>query len=251
MSSIGVSALAFGLVFGGALLGLSVGTKLPAHHQSSGTKDVVRMGMGMVGTIAALVLGLLISSAKTFYDAQRAELIQLSTNVVLVDRLLQHYGPEASGARESLRSAVERVLVKTWPEEHWEKAELLPTAARNEEVYEQIDALAPKDERQRRLQSRAVSLLLGMGQTRWLMFEQTSAAVSTPLLVVIIFWLTSIFVSWGIYSPANATTVVSFFAAALSVSGAILLIMELYSPYSGLLRVSSAPLRLAYATLGQ
>ena len=251
MSSIGVSALAFGLVFGGALLGLFISTRLPEHHQSSGSKDVVRMGMGMVGTIAALVLGLLVSSAKTFCDGQRDELMQMSANVVLVDRLLQHYGPEANGARESLRLAVGRILTRIWPEERTGKATLLPMTARNEDVYDQIDALAPKDDRQRALQSRALSLMLSMGQMRWLIFEQTSEAVSTPLLIVIIFWLTSIFVSWGLYSPVNATTVASFFAAALSVSGAILMIMELYSPYSGLLRVSSAPLRLAYATLGQ
>lgn len=163
MSSIGVSAISFGLVFGGALLGLFIGNRLPEHHQSSGTKDVVRMGMGMVGTIAALVLGLLVSSAKTFCDGQRDELMQMSSNVVVVDRLLQHYGPEANGARESLRLAVGRILARIWPEERMGKAALLPMAARNEDVYDQIDALAPKDDQQRALQSRAMSLMLSMG----------------------------------------------------------------------------------------
>jgi len=251
LSSIEISGISFVCVFAGALLGVFIRDRLPKHHLSGETKDVVRIGMGMVATIAALVLGLLISSAKTYYDAQREELIEMSANVLLLDRLLLHYGPEANGARQALRGSVGKILTKVWPEEEGEHSALLPTASRIEDLDDQIQGLTPKDEQQRVIQSQALSILLGMGKMRWLIFEQTSARVSMPLLVVMLFWLTSIFISWGMYSPSNATAVTTYFVAALSVSGAILLILELYTPYRGLLHLSSAPLRLAYQTLGQ
>jgi hypothetical protein len=118
-------------------------------------------------------------------------------------------------------------------------------------LYDAIQGLAPKGDRQREIQSQALSLAFSMGQARWLVFEQASATPSRMLIVVMALWLTSIFVSWGLYPPFHATTVAVFAVAALSVAGAILLIQELYSPYGGLLRLSSEPLRLAYATIGQ
>jgi len=94
-------------------------------------------------------------------------------------------------------------------------------------------------------------MLIGLGQTRWLMYEQGAASVSKPLLVVLTFWLTMIFFSFGLYAPRNATVIASLFVSGLSVSGAILLILEMYTPYSGLIEISSAPLRFALAHLGQ
>jgi membrane-bound ClpP family serine protease len=96
-----------------------------------------------------------------------------------------------------------------------------------------------------------VSLLLGLGQTRWLQYAQESTSVSMPLLVVLVFWLTTIFISFGLYAPANGTVFTSLLVSALSVSAAIFLILELYTPYSGVIQVSSAPLRDALTQLGK
>jgi hypothetical protein len=93
------------------------------------------------------------------------------------------------------------------------------------------------------LQSQALSIAVDIGKTRWLMYEQAITAVSLPLLVVLVLWLTVIFISFGLFAPFNATVVSSLLVAALSVSGAIFLILEMYSPYSGLIKISSAPLR--------
>ena len=121
----------------------------------------------------------------------------------------------------------------------------------NESLYEKIHALSPKDEAQRSLKSEALSITLSLGQTRWLMYEQQATSASKPLVIVMVFWLTIIFVSWGLFAPTNGTVIVTFFAAGLAVSGAIFLILEMYAPYSGLIRVSSAPLRAAVVQLGQ
>jgi hypothetical protein len=91
---------------------------------------------------------------------------------------------------------------------------------------------------------------MSIGETRWLMYEQAAATVSVPLLVVLVFWLAALFFSFGLFAPVNATVIVSFFVSALSVSAAIFLIVEMYSPYSGLIQISSAPLRAALAHLG-
>ena len=115
MSSITISFIVFACVFGGALLGILLRAVLPQNHLSAESKDIVKLGMGLVGTMAALVLGLLVASAKGSYDAQIAELTQGSTNILLLDRLLAQYGPETKEARALLRGAVVRVLDQTWP----------------------------------------------------------------------------------------------------------------------------------------
>jgi len=251
MSSIGIGAITFALVFGGALLGTFIGTRLPKHHVNADTKDVVRLGMGLVGTIVAIALGLLISSAYSYFNNQNNELVHASADVAALGRLLRHYGPEANGAHEALRMAVERALVNTWPQQRTEKLRFSPEDAPLEEVYVQLRNLMPKDDEHRMMKSEALTLLKSLALMRWLVLEQTSTTVLRPLLFVIIFCITVIFVSWGAFSPLHATTATTFFVAALCVSGAILLILELYSPYSGLLRLSSAPLRMAYESLRQ
>ena len=126
-----------------------------------------------------------------------------------------------------------------------------PTSAGGEILYEKIQGLAPKNDAQRSLQSQALSIMVDIGKTRWLMYAQQATSVSIPLLVVLVLWLTVIFISFGLFAPFNATVVSSLFVSALSVSGAIFLILEMYGPYSGLIQISSAPLRAALAHLGQ
>ena len=251
MSSLAISAGAFALVFGGALLGAFVGARLPNHLLSDANKEVVRLATALVGTLTGMALGLLIGSAKTYYDTQSSELTQVSANVALLGRLLQHYGPEAHGAHESLRLAVERVLAENWPKERPGNGKLSPNAGHIEEVYEQLRTLAPKDEEHRMMQSESLALLRNLAQLRWLIIAQTGTTILQPLLSVMVFWMTGIFVSWGMFSRVNAISVTTFLVAAMCVSAAIFLILELYSPYSGFLRISSTPLRIAYDSLAR
>lgn len=251
MSSIEISGITCACVLGGALLGIFVGSRLPEHHLTSETKDVVRLGMALVGTIGALVLSFFITSAKGAHDRQRDELTQMSAKVVMLGRILNHYGPEASAAHESLREVVGQILITTWPDERNENAKISTGTARPEDLYDRVEGLLPKDDRQRAIQSQATSLLLSVGEVRWQMIEEASVKVNSLIILVLDFWLTSIFLSWGLYSPRNATALTALIVAAVSVSGAILLIVELYTPFTGLLRISSAPLRLAYETLAR
>ena len=251
MSSIAISSLVFACVFGGAILGMLVRAVLPQHHLSSESKDVVKLAMGLVATLSALVLGLLIASAKGSYDAQSSELTQMSAKVALLDRVLAHYGPETKETRDLLRGAVARILDQTWSSMHASTSQFEAPSGGAEILLDKIQALAPKDDRQRALQAQATSIVLDLGQTRWLQYAQGSASISMPLLVVLVFWLTIIFISFGLFAPANGTVFAGLFVAALSVSAAILLILELYTPYSGLIQLSSAPLHNALTQLGK
>jgi hypothetical protein len=247
MSATIISLIVFACVFGGALLGIFLHAVLPQHHLSSESKDIVKLGMGLVGTMAALVLGLLVASAKGSYDTQSAELTQMSANIALLDRVLAVYGPETKEARALLRGAVARIL-----DQMWSSASLsVPTAAGGEILYEKIQGLSPKNDTQRSLQGQALSMAVDLGKTRWLMYEQATTSVSMLLVVVLVCWLTAIFISFGLFAPFNGTVVASLFVSALSVSGAIFLILEMYTPYAGVIQLSSAPLRAALAHLGQ
>jgi hypothetical protein len=251
MSSITVSLIAFACIFGGVLCGMSLGRTLPPPHLSAESKDAVKVGMGLVGTMAALVLGLLVASAKGSYDTQNVELTQLSANVVLLDRMLAHYGPETKEPRDLLRGAVVRLLDRLWSKNRSGPSHLDPSSTGSELFYDKIQQLSPRDDTQRSLKGQALSIAVGLAQTRWLMYEQGASSVSMPLLVALVFWLTISFVSFGVFAPRNAICVASLFVAALSVSGAILLILEMYNPYQGLIQISGAPLRAALAHLGQ
>jgi hypothetical protein len=248
MSSITLSLIVLACVFGGALLGLLLHAVLPQHHLSSETKDIVKLGMGLVGTMSALVLGLLVASAKNSYDTQSAELTQLSANIALLDRGLALYGPETKETRALLRDVVVRFHNQMWSKD---AASRSAPPSGGDILYENIQGLSPKNDTQRSIQSQALSLVVDMGKTRLLMYEQAMGAVSLPLLVVLVLWLSVIFVSFGLYAPFNATAVSSLFLAALSVSAAIFLILEMYTPYVGLVQISDAPVRAFLPNLGR
>ncbi len=246
MRSIGVSSIVFVCIFGAGLLGMLLRSALPDHHLTGDSKDAVKVGMGLVGTMAALVLGLLVASAKGTYDTQGAALTQLAANVAVLDRILSHYGPETRETRDFLRRGVAGFIDSVWA-----KTATSSAPGGNEIVYEKIQELSPKDDRQRALQAQALSIAMTLFQTRWLMYEQGITSVSMPLLVVLVLWLSLILGSFGLFAPVNGTVMTSLCVCALSISAAIFLILEMYSPFSGMIRLSSAPLQAALAHLGQ
>ena len=154
--------------------------------------------MGLVATLAALVRSAsLIASAKNSYDAQSTEVMEMSAKVVFLDRVLPHYGPETKQAREVLRSAVVRVLDQMWSKDRTSPSQLEPTSAGAEVLADKIQELSPKDDTQRSLQAQSMSIVMVIGQTRWLMYEQRVTSISMPLVIVLTFWITALFISFG------------------------------------------------------
>jgi hypothetical protein len=251
MSPITISLIVFACVFGGALFGMLLRSALPEHHLNADSKNVVMLGMGLVATMTALVLGLLIASAKSSYDAQSDALTDMSAKVVLLDRVLAHYGPETKEARDVLSATTAEFLDRTWPRGRASNSQLAAPSGSGEIMMDKIQDLSPQDGKQRALQAQASSIFMSLGQTRWLQVAQSTSSISIPLLVLVVFWLATLFMSFGLFAHPNGTVVGSLFISSLSVSGAILLILELYTPYSGLIQISSAPLRAALTHLGK
>lgn len=250
MSPIAISSIVLAVVFGGALLGMFLSTLLPKNHLSDNSKGIVMAAMGLVATMTALVLGLLISSAKNSFDMLSSEIIGMSSKVILLDRVLATYGHDAKEARDLLRNVVANILDRVELEKSADPTNRIVPPRDMDPLDDKIQGLLPKDDRQRSLRAEAFSLLKEIRQTRWLMYEQQSASVPLPVLILLVSWLTVLFISFGLYAPANGTVIISLSVAALSVSGAIFLILQLYTPHYALINVSIRALRTTLTQLG-
>jgi hypothetical protein len=248
VNPIEVSAIIFCCVFGGALFGVWLRTVLPQHHLNADTKELMKLAVGLIGTMSALLLGLLVASAKSSYDQRSGELTQMAANIILLDRALAHYGPATSDTRGILRTAVARMIDQVWSKDKQEDA--LPQSTGMEVVFDRVQELGPRTEAQHVLQSQAESIMINFGQARLLLFAQSGSSISTPFLVVVVFWLTVLFVSFGLFAPGNATALATLFVSAISVAAALFLILELDRPFSGVIQISSAPMRNALSAFG-
>jgi hypothetical protein len=250
MSSLTVSLIVFACVFGGALFGVLLRVSLPKGNLSPESRDVVKLAMGTIATMTAVVLGLLVASAKGHYDNQSRELTEMSARVVLLDRILAHYGPEAKDARGLLRESVVGFLDTVWTQPSGTPSNATPSQA-SEVLFDKIQNLSPLNDAQRSLQARALNLAMQIGETRWLMFEQASISISTPMLLVVVFALTITFTSFSLHASPNATVIITLVLCALAVASTLFLILEMYQPFQGLIQIPSDPLRNALAHLGQ
>jgi hypothetical protein len=251
MNSIEISCIVLACTFAGSVCGMGLRAALLQPHVSTEAKDLIKLGMGLIGTMTALVLGLLISSAKDSFDSKSKELTDMSTNVVILDRTLAHYGPETGPIRDLLHRAVGRMLDQTWSRGGARSSQRDPAGSGTEVIYDKIQALSPKSDAEPSLQSDALALAMALGKTRWLMFEQESNFVATPLLAILVCWLTVLFISFGLHASSNATVVATLLVCALVVSSAIWLILDMYRPFQGLIQISDTPLRTALLHLGQ
>lgn len=238
-------------MFGGAVIGVYLHARLPDSHQNAESKDVVKLVMGLIATMAALVLGLLIAASHTFYNTQQAEMQQLGANVVLLDQMLVRYGPEAQSARLVLRRDLAGVVRTTSPVEGIGTGSmpLGKTSLGNRDIFGLVQRLTPSNASQGFDQSQAVTLLTRIAATRLLIHEQSSSVLPIPLVAVLVVWLTTLFVGFGMFANLNATVLMALFVGALSVAGAVFLIAEMGHPYTGIMRISYAPLQSALAQI--
>jgi hypothetical protein len=207
--------------------------------------------MGLVATMAALVLGLLVSSAKGAYDTERSEVIQMAAKVTFLDRLLAVYGPEAAGARALLRDSVEQGIQQMWPGEMRRPTHFAPNAQAGNLVYAAIQTLSPHNDIQGTLKTQAATLAVDLGQLRTLLAAQSVPSVSMAMLIILVSWLVIIFLGFSVLAPPNATAILALIASAVAVSGAILLILELDESFGGLIGISSEPMLNAFHQLAK
>jgi hypothetical protein len=249
-----VSLIAFGCIFGGMIIGRFLRPRLPEHHLSAESRDVVKMGTGTIATLAALVLGLLIGSAKSNFDSASNGLVQMGSKIILLDRVLAHYGLETRETRDLLRRSVASAMGNISPDKRTEQA---GTTAFNpkaglEVLQRQLRQLSPQSDGQRWLQSRALQVSSDIADVSWLLLEQQwHRSLPRPLLGILVSWLVVIFFSFGLLAPRNTTLFVILLICALSAAGSLYMILELDRHFGGLITVSSAPLENALGQLGR
>jgi hypothetical protein len=252
MSALVIGGIVFACVFGGALFGMFLGTILPAEHLSPDARDVIKVTMAMIATLAALVLGLLTASAKSSLDDKESELRSAAAQIVLLDRTMAEYGAQTGEARDLLKQTLAARISQIWPEEN---ANVMPGALGRgsgiEAIQRKLLDLSPGTDAQRWLQSTALSISGAIAAARWTVLEQIGSSIQWPFLAILVFWLAIIFASFGLFAPRNASVTAALFVAALSVAGSIYLILEMDRPYTGLVKISSAPLRAALEQLGR
>lgn len=248
-----IAWITFGCIGGGAFLGAFIRTILPDHHLKDDSKEAVKMGIGIIATLAALVLALLVGSANSSFDEINHEFTEVGAKIILLDRVLAHYGPESAEARQQVRSSVTTVIAQIWPEDNNGKTELAAFEAGTgfEAIQDSVRRLAPANENQVELKSQAIQLCEELAQARWLLIERDQGLLATPLLVVMIFWFTVLFASISLLAPPNTTVLIVTLVCTLSVSGAIFLLLEMNHPLDGMIQVSSAPLQKALEHLGK
>ena len=246
-----VALICFGFILAGTFVGAFLRNRLPEAHLSKESESVVKLGVGLIATLSALVLGLLISSAKSTYDAKASEVNQIMANIIMIDQLLSEYGPEVRPAREKLRSSVQGMVQKLWNEGNEKSANssaFTPTAA-SVETWRLVHSLPTKTEMQRDLGGQITEAAKSLSQLRLLLFAQKGGAIPAPFLVILVFWLAIIFASFSLFGPMNTTVLAFTLLFALSAAGAIFLIYELDSPFTGMLQISRTTMLNALGTL--
>ncbi|MFM0266069.1 bestrophin-like domain [Paraburkholderia sediminicola] len=246
--------LAFGVfacVCGSALSGMYLRVLLPEHHLSDESSSAIKLAIGLVATIAALVLGLLISSAKGSFDTINNDLIHNAANIIRLDSVLSQYGPQTRELRGSLKRNYASWIDLLDSSDTARAARLnSPEIIGRVEQFEQrIAELQPTDEAQRESRARALRVADDVFTARSLALLQRAGSLPLPLLIVLVCWLSIIFGTFGLLAPRNGAIVVAYLLCAFCAAGAIFLILEMDTPLDGIIKVPTGPMRDALARL--
>lgn len=246
MSTLLTTTLVFGSLIGAVLLGAVGRRVIPEQHLDTDSRDAVKLALGLIATMTALLLGLLISSAKGDYDTQRRQIVEMAARVETLDRLLELYGSDAAAARMQFRATVASAVRRAWPEEAGTAPDL-SESAEGDATLSAVLALAPHNESQSAIRVQAIPLMTDLALRRALLLAQAAGALSTPLLVIVVCWLFVIQVGFSLLAPPKPLARASLVVSAAVASAAVLLLLELHGPFDGLIRIPSTPILNALA----
>lgn len=252
MGALATAVIVFLAIGAASLVGLVLGQRLPAEQLDGQSRDTVRLVAAFLSTLSALVLGLMIAAAKSNYDERSGQLRRIAADVVALDRALGRYGVDARDIRDQLRAALIDELQHRAAADPTEDGSIARPVrdARLLGLPDRIQALAAQSEGQRSARDRAGQLADGIAATRVLMTQDPGGSIPPAFLIVLVSWLAAMFLSFGLFARANATVVAALLSGALSVAGAVFLVLELDQPLAGLLRLSVEPLRHAIEMIG-
>jgi hypothetical protein len=222
---------------------------VPDHHLNDDSRHLLETSLGIIGTISGLVLGLLVAAAFGSYQTQRSSIVTISAKLVLMDRMLAHYGRDADPARVSLRNTVIKLDEFLFPRSG--AANIDPLKTGGEEAFDSIEALKPNTDEQKVLKAQVAASAIDVGQQRWMIFEQVNTPPSYPLLVVLTFWFGITFLGLGLLAKPNGSAYIALLLSCIAVAGAVFLIQAMYAPFTGIMRLSDEPLQAALRNLGK
>ncbi|MBX9711509.1 MAG: hypothetical protein K2X60_10790 [Xanthobacteraceae bacterium] len=241
----GIGLVAFSFIFGSGIAGLFLGKILPKDHHSDATQRTVQMAMSTVGILAALVLGLLIASAKGNLDTGNKEIEQFSTSLILLDREAVHFGAETKPIRDLLRAFTKEKIDQTWTEGTGTIADHSRTVQMLDEIQNRLRGFSAQSDADRFAQNAALSLVADLKNNSRVLAVQQGNRTSRPFFIVMIFWLSVLLLSYGVFAPPNATVIAAMAITAFSIAVAMNLIVDMDHPFAGYINVSKAPMQQA------
>lgn len=250
MSPFATAATAFVLILASTIAGALLRSRLPEHHLTGDSKDVIKLATALIATMSALVLALLFASTRASYERTSTNVSRLTADIVELDRLLDEYGPEAKPVQAALRAEIGPMIDSIWREEASARGARGTQAVHSPQpagdaVLRRLRGLAPQNPTQSAIQARALQVGTDLAETRLILFTQPVDTISLPFTVVLVVWLMFIFGVFSMSAPPNATLITVLGICVLSASGAIYLILELGMPFDGLMQVSNEALRTA------
>ncbi len=253
MSSLELSFIIFACLLASALFGLFLKSRLPTHHLDTHSKDAIKIGAGLIATLTALVLGLLVSSAKSSYDSMNDQIKQFCATVVVLDHVLAQYGEDAKPIREMIKKNLNYSHEKIWPSNQGKNIniEAVEKAPGMEAVRQKILELKPMSDQEKALQTDALSISGELTHLRWQLIEHEAGSLPAPFIVVLVFWLAIFFITFGLLSPSNGTIIAVMIVCTVSVAGAMFLILEMNTPLQGIIKISDQSLLKALQYMNQ
>ena len=238
-----VAILAFLSMMSAVLLGLYSKTRLPSLHLQGDTRRVVRRVANLFVVMTSLVLGLMLNSAKNTFETNNRNVRALATEIILLDRTMRALGPDSEDARQHLVEYVQTTLKGATLEEDPQAEALLDAAGTS------LRAIRASDEQKVALWNDARELYRQVVRQRWVLIDASGGTIPTPLIIMVVLWLAIIFASFGYGAPRNTIVTASCFLAALLISAALYLILDMDTPNSSMVRASNAPFQRALAQL--
>ena len=231
-------------MMGAALLGLFSKTRLPSEHLQGDTRRVVGRVANLFVVMTSLVLGLMMNSARDTFETNNRDIRTLATELILLDRTMRALGPEAEDARRHLVEYVQTSLKGANILQEDPQAEALLETAGTE-----LRAIRVSDEQKVALWNDARELYRQVVRQRWVMLDEYGGTIPRPLITIVILWLAVIFVSFGYRAPRNTIVMASLCLAALLISAAVYLILDMDTPASSMTQASKVPFQRALAQL--
>ena len=248
-----IALVTFIFMLCGVLVGVRLRRAIPGEHLNVESRDVVKLGAGLIATQAALVLGLLVSSANSSFDSMNSGMIQVGTKFLTMDRALSQYGPETKELRHLLRSRLIFIRDQIWPANGQAGGGVSAIEQQNGSEFfsEQVRALVPQTESQTAIKAQVLQTTAELAVIRWELIENATGSIPMSLVEMLIFWFSVLLLMFGLLTPSNTTVNTVMIACAFSVAAGIFLILEMSQPLQGYVKVSSAPLDKALEHLGR